>query len=260
MEIHQILGIMRIKDIYKRLFIILAFLGLLIIQLYPQNDSIENQNENKPNAFNFGFTIGLNYMDFSIEMANPINVNDFVYTDLNTIPGFQLNFISQYSIMENLDIRFLPGISLGARTFIFTDENGKVVPLNSIPDYGFRSDDMTLQSSFVELPFNLKYGLNRNNKCIMYIIGGLCYRIDMSAQGDFNPEMDQVFLVKRNDLYVEFGLGLENHLQNSIFSPELKFAIGLFNVMETSLPGAEYFAESILDLRSFIIMLNFHIE
>jgi hypothetical protein len=65
----------------------------------------------------------------------------------------------------------------------------------------------------------------------------------------------------RSDLYLEFGFGVDNYLKYFKFAPELKLAVGLFNMTDPNgRTGNPQFANSISYARSYIIMLNFHFE
>ena len=95
-----------------------------------------------------------------------------------------------------------------------------------------------------------------------YVIGGLSYRIDMSARNGYDGDENERILLKKSDFYLEMGFGVDNYLQYFKYSTEIKLAVGLRNVMVTDnpFPSEEYYANSIAGLRSFLVMLNFHFE
>jgi hypothetical protein len=212
----------------------------------------------------WGFTVGLNSLDFAIN-RNP-QADNYVYADVIGFQpaGFQVNIVSDLRLSDYWNLRFLPGINLGSRDFYFFDpvqvkriENPSPIPLGDDLD-----EKITVGSSFLDFPLLLKYRSERVNNYRPYVIGGLSYRLDMSASTDYNSEDIDLFLLKKSDFYIELGFGIDNYLQYFKFAPEIKLAIGLRNVMVTDNPKPNYenFANSIAGLRSFIVMLNFHFE
>ncbi len=85
----------------------------------------------------------------------------------------------------------------------------------------------------------------------------------MSAKrpGIYDQDSEEYLKFKRGDLYFEFGFGIDNYLKYFKFSPEIKLAVGLMNMIDPTgrNPHAE-FANSIEHAQSFIIMVNFHFE
>ena len=231
----------------------------------------------------WGFTVGLNSMDYAIKrnLADPNASDPKLYADVIGFQpsGFQVNIVSDLRLSDFWTLRFLPGINLGSRKIEFYDpypdnsDGGNIFPDTKqweevIPDEVQRPDDfMTMMSSYLDFPLIIKYRSERVNNYRPYVIGGLSYRYDMSARDDYpgdNGDQDRynTFLVKKGNLYLEFGVGLDNYLQYFKFAPELKVAIGLRNMMvsDNALSNKEYYANSISDLRSFLVMLNFHFE
>ena len=124
---------------------------------------------------------------------------------------------------------------------------------------------MTVGASFLDFPLLLKYRSDRVNNYRPYVIGGLSYRLDMSAKGingNYDSEDDDRIIVKKSDLYLEVGFGVDQYLKYFKYSTELKLAIGLRNMIVNDKPleQEEFYTYSISELRSFIVMLNFHFE
>ena len=202
----------------------------------------------------WGFTVGLNSMDYSIRRSNPTMVPGYLHADVVGFQpaGFQVNIVSDLRLSDYWNLRFLPGINLGSRQFVFFD------PVT----WELEDRKMTIGSSFLDFPLLLKYRSERVNNYRPYVIGGLSYRIDMSARSSYDTTKDYKILTKKSDVYLEVGFGIDHYLQYFKYSTELKLAMGLRNMMVTDkpFPTQEYYANSILGLRSFLVMLNFHFE
>jgi len=241
---------------------IAAILGLVFIGqvLFAQTDKPRNLASFDYKTLHWGFTVGLNSMDYSIRRNTA--APGYVHADVIGFQpaGFQVNIVSDLRLSDYWNLRFLPGINLGSRNVYYFDPETwapvKIVTPNGDKDF------ITMGSSFLDFPLLLKFRSERVNNYRPYVIGGLSYRLDMSARKQYDGEEDDRFLVKKGDFYLEAGFGIDNYLQFFKFSTEIKLAMGLRNLMITDnpYPSEEYFANSINGLRSFLVMVNFHFE
>lgn len=238
----------------RKYIVILSFVSI-VTNAYSQADRPRNLPafDNKP--LHWGFTVGLNSMDFATvrNVGADGSVSDgFVYADVMGFQpaGFQVNVVSDLRLTDYLNFRVLPGINLGSRKMLYYDPSDF-----SKPDTAF-----TIGSSFLDFPVVFKYRAERVNNYRPYVLGGLSFKYDMSAKKAFNEE-DPPILLKRPDLYLEVGFGVDTYLQYFKQSTEIKLAIGLGNMLRDQVDaGREEYMESISHLRSFVLMLNFHFE
>jgi len=240
---------------------------ILIISLLLSTLTVFSQTERPRNLtsfdfkrIHFGFTVGLNLMDMGF--TRNYEAEEFLYADLSQLqPGFQVSIVSDLRLSENWNLRFLPGISFGSREIWFYDYTDGVVgdPVE-IPHV---DNPTPLGPAFLDFPLHFKYRSKRVNNYRPYVVGGLNFRYDMSAKkpGVYDQDSDEYMKFKRGDLYFEFGFGLDNYLKYFKFSPEIKLAVGLMNMIDPEgRTGNPQFANSISFARSYIIMLNFHFE
>jgi len=224
---------------------------LVPIVTFGQKDIPRNLSAFDYKPLHWGFTVGLNSMDYSIR-RNPEATN-FRFADVNGFQpaGFQVNIVSDLRLSDFWNLRFLPGINLGSRQMVYY-----------FPDTWEVDQVSTIGSSYLDFPLLLKYRSVRVNNYRPYLIGGLSYRLDMSARKAFDEEDDDKIRVKKGDFYLEVGVGIDNYLQFFKYSTELKLAIGLRNILvdDDFLNNQQYYVESILGIRSYIVMLNFHFE
>lgn len=239
-----------------------ALLGLVLLGqvLFSQTDKPRNLASFDYKRLHWGFTVGLNSMDYSIKRNTA--APGYVHADVMGFQpaGFQVNIVSDLRLTDYWNLRFLPGINLGSRNVYFFDPT-TWEPVQIVTPQGDK-DFITMGSSFLDFPVLLKFRSERVNNYRPYVIGGLSYRLDMSARKQYDGEEDDRFLVKKGDVYLEAGFGIDNYLQFFKFSTEIKVAMGLRNLMITDFPypSEEYFANSINGLRSFLVMVNFHFE
>lgn len=205
----------------------------------------------------FGFTIGLNVMDFGFERNTA--AENYLHADVTNIqPGFQVSAVSDLRLNDHFNLRFMPGISFGAREIIFYEETGGEWQEAIRPG---ANSKVRLGPAFLDFPLHLKYRSRRDNNYRPYIVGGINFRYDMASKKAFDGDSNDFIRLNPADLYVEIGFGIDTYLKYFKFAPEIKFAIGLNNMIsgDTRDPYPE-FSNSISKLTSYIVMLNFHFE
>lgn len=241
----------------------LTFILILLVSA-----SVLSAQEKRPRnlpAFDYkklhwGFTVGLNSMDYAIK-RNPAATN-YLHADVIGFQpaGFQVNIVSDLRLSDYWNLRFLPGINLGSRDVVYFEPGSWEVATYTVS--GKTYNKMTIGSSYLDFPLLLKYRSERVNNYRPYVIGGISYRLDMSAKSSYDPEGDDMILVKPSDFYLEVGFGIDQYLQYFKYSTEIKLAMGLRNIM---VPGVSRdnnfeYVNSIDGIRSFLVMLNFHFE
>ena len=213
----------------------------------------------------FGFTIGLNALDFTVVNYNPIGENpDFVPDKINRIgpdniirsdvatiiPGFTVGIISSLRLNKDFNLRFLPGLSFGERQLTFN------VPVYDINNYE-ATQYYSVKSTFLDFPLLIKYKARRINNDRPYVIFGGAYRQDISRTAK-----EDLIKLKSGGFYAELGGGWDHYFPFFRFSVEAKFSYGLNNQLG-DLPAPvqrQYYAQSIKDLRSKIFTFSFHFE
>ena len=198
-------------------------------------------------TLHFGFTVGVHTQDLGIVRVESSDL----FADVSDPGfGFQVTIVSDLRLTDNLNLRFLPGIALGEKPLSFYD-----VQTHELVESGI------IESNFLEFPLLLKYRSKRLNNTRPYLIGGLNYRYDLAARKE-SDESDQIYVrLKPSDLYLEAGFGIDFYLQYFKFSPEIKVGMGLANLLVTDVAeGQARFVNSIDQLRSFVVMINFHFE
>lgn len=198
----------------------------------------------------FGFSLGLNTMDFDITPSLPDMQVDSLYPEVSILnPGINIQIVSGYRPSEYLEIRFLPGVSFGQRNVRYY--KNKVV----------YNEQQKLESSFLEFPLLLKYKGDRLNNVRPFVIGGLNYRYDLAGKKEFDDAKPLYIRLKRPDLYYEMGAGLDFYLTYFKLSIELKMSNGLRNIIvDEGASGHEEFRNAIDKMKSQIWILSFHFE
>ncbi|HJX71502.1 MAG TPA: porin family protein, partial [Bacteroidales bacterium] len=217
----------------KRLFILLSL--LVSFSLMAQKPKVKNDPNHDDRPVHFGFSIGLNTMDFNIRQSR-LGLDTMVLTDVVSLrPGFQVHAISNFKLGKYFDFRILPGISFGGeREITYFNLNGG----NTI-----QSDDVVrIESNFLELPVLIKYKAKRINNFRPFIIGGTTMRFDLAATKKTwgtSQKNNSLVLLNVFDGYYDIGFGVDFYLEYFKFTVELKYSVGITDVLKRSLRNSD---------------------
>jgi hypothetical protein len=234
--------------VHKRILILLILLIPLVAtaqKAKPKNDS--NYDER---LLHFGFSMGLNTMDFTPKM-NPSDTNNWTAEVVSLKPGINIQIVIDYRPATYFDVRFLPGVSFGQRNLNFYDEDGDLV-----------NDEQQLESSFLEFPLLIKTKGMRLNNSRPYLIGGINFRYDLAAKKEYDEQSAVYMRLKKADLYYEVGAGIDFYLPYFKLTIEAKMSNGLRDILVHDEPHPNHpeYVNSIESLKSQMWVLSFHFE
>ena len=206
----------------KYFIILLLFLGV---------SNTHGQKRKKPQnlvrydfqKLHFGFTLGINELNFNIKKNSNTLTNDSLLTLLsNSQKGFNLGIVSNLRIGKFTDLRFIPTLVFGERNlnYGFIDSNGV-------------SDERVkrIESTLIDFPIHIKYKSARYNNFRTYIISGIKYSLDVASQEKINDEGREIVKLKKHDLMGEIGFGFDFYLEYFKFSPQIKLSYGILNLI-----------------------------
>lgn len=254
--------------------LICLLLSLSGIALYAQMWGVPNLTTFDDRRIHFGFSLGVNTMDLGFSHyytldENPLfspddvsAINEDYLLEIDSVgrqiradiagltPGFTVGIVSNLRLTENLDLRFLPGLSFGNRKVVYN------VPLHDSSDPN-NSEHYSLRSTYLDFPFLVKYKSKRIVNQRPYLIGGLALRYDITR----SPE-EELLRMKKFGYYAEAGMGWDMYLQFFRLSTELKYSFGLNNSLTAppDFPQPKYYNLAFSRLSSHILTLSFHFE
>ncbi len=206
----------------KYLIILLLFLG--ISNSYGQRrKKPQNLARYDFKKLHFGFTLGLNDLNFNINKNSSTLNNDTLLTLLsNSQKGFNLGIVSNLRIGKYTDLRFIPTLLFGERhlNFGFIDRNG-------VSDEQIKK----IESTLIDFPVYIKYKSERYNNFRTYVLGGIKYSLDIASQDRIDDEGKEIVKLKKNDLMGEIGFGIDFYLEYFKFSPQIKLSYGILNLL-----------------------------
>ena len=222
--------------------------------LFAQKKKVRHDPIYDKKPVHFGFTVGLNTMDFNVTLSDKFHDSGFeydsLYADVSRLsPGFNVGIVSNFKLNDYFDLRILPGITFGQRRISY-HKNNKIF-----------NDDNKIESSYLEFPMIIKYKSRRINNFRPYLVGGSNYRIDLAARKEYDDKDDVYLRLKKSDLFFEVGFGIDFYNKYFKFSTELKLAVGMRDILvhdpATSNP---HFVTAIDRLQSNLWLLSFHFE
>lgn len=243
------------QALQRVIFILFASLLLISSSALAQKPKVKNDPTHDDKPIHFGFSLGLNFMDYGIEMSD---TEDVQYVGLKEVkPGINIHAIANLRLASFLDLRALPGISFGERQIHFQDKAG---------DLMYDGSFYPMQSSYLELPILLKYKALRINNFSPYLIGGINTRYDLSVKKEYDYK-DQLIMIQPFQLYSEVGVGFDMYMVYFKLSLELKYSIGISNIFsETDRTGNPpdqqdaIYTNAIDKINSHIFTISFHFE
>ena len=243
------------KGNLKNIFI-LAFLLISIVST-AQRQKPKNESWYDEKLLHFGFSIGFNTMDFRITPSQEFLKQDSVYPEVSRLnPGINIQIVTDLRTGRYWDLRFLPGVSFGQRSVRYYKIPGEKVGDPKLYDVRQR-----LESSYLEFPLLLKYKGERLNNVRPYVAAGVNFRYDLAARKEFDEEKPVYIRLKKPDLYIETGAGLDFYLRYFKLSVELKMSNGLTDVIAREGEARHpEFRNAIEKMRSQIWILAFHFE
>lgn len=236
----------------KLIFIIPFFLFCKFAQA--QDVDVMNDVTFDDRPVHFGFTIGVNTMDFLVKPTqfHKRDYGDSLIADVVTLqPGFHVSAISDFRLNEYFHLRILPGLSFGERILKFSNMGSDQT----------QNHEMKIESSFVEIPVLMRYKAKRIVNFNPYIITGFNFRYDISSHKGFSDEREVYVRLNAFDIAYEAGLGFDFYMPYFKLALELKLSTGLLDVMDhTEHPDYPQYVNSIESLKSTLVMFSIHFE
>ncbi|MFH2144093.1 MAG: porin family protein [Bacteroidota bacterium] len=213
----------------KSIAYILLFFGC--IGVFAQKPIPVNLPVYDQQPLHFGMALGYNRMDFTIHNSGIFYGMDSVYS-VENVPksGFNINIVSNFNIHKYFSFRALPGLNFGQRNLEYISHSRK--------DSVFFKKVMVIESTFLDLPLLLEYKSKRINNFRPYLVAGGAFKWDLAAQKTIREEERPKIRLKPADVYYCIGLGTDFFMQYFKFALEIKFEVGVRNILAPD--GSQY--------------------
>ena len=196
----------------------------------------------------FGFSLGINALNFNIKKNDDFLANDSLLSMLSQDQkGFNLGIVSNLRLGKYTDLRFIPTLVFGERilNYQFTDQNN-----NSLKS-------KRIESTLIDFPISLKYKSERYNNFRTYVSCGVKYSLDIASQSTIDDEGQELVKLNNHDIMIEGGFGIDFYLQYFKFSPQIKISHGIINILSRD---KTVYTQTINNLKTSGWMLSFTFE
>ena len=239
-----------LKRILYTGFLLLLFLSSRG-QKVMHNTRILNYQRGDYALLHFGFTVGLNYMDYKAQLSGE---NAWRAEGGKLKTGFLVGLISELRLAEDWGLRFLPGLEFSKRKLVFTN----------VPEVENNRQNAVNESVYLSLPLMVRYKAKRINNFRPFLSAGASYRYDFQKHDKIEPEKSVFFRTKQGDAFLEFGGGSDFYLPYFKFGVELRFSLGLTDVLvhrpDPATSGYENYTQALRKLRARIFTVCFNFE
>jgi len=227
--------------------IIIVFLLMGLNSLAQRNKKSQNLSRYDFQKIHFGFTLGINELNFNVKKNSNTITNDSLKNLYSkSQKGFNLGIVSNLRIGKYTDLRFVPALIFGERQLEYSFSDS----LNT-------NEVKKIESTLIDFPIYIKYKSERYNNFRAFVIGGIKYSLDIASQSDIDDEGQKLVKLKKNDLMGEVGFGLDFYLEYFKFSPQIKLSYGLINLLKSE---DSVYSNSINRLSTNGWMLSFTFE
>tara|TARA_B000000557_G_C20748933_1_gene432027 strand:- start:178 stop:891 length:714 start_codon:yes stop_codon:yes gene_type:complete len=232
----------------KNIFLILnIFLCLNVVaQQYKKPQNLPRYDHKK---IHFGFTLGINELNFNLKKnSNTIDNDSLLTLYTKSQKGFNLGIVSNFRIGKYADLRFIPALIFGERHLEYT-----LTKDNETSTF----EKKIIESTLIDFPISIKYKSERYNNFRTYLLAGIKYSMDIASQDKIDDEGEEIIKLKKDDLLGEVGFGIDFYLEYFKFSPEIKLSYGFLNIISKDDSG---YTKLINDLNTNGWMLSFTFE
>ena len=224
---------------YFIIYMIIVFFGISTI--YAQKERIEYLPNFDKRKIHFGYYVGLNKNSFEINYydqsgfdenspVNPAPPSD-MFVSVDASVGFNIGFVIDYRLHNNLNLRFEPGLMSNSKTLYFIDPNLDAAP-DGIPIYGNSTKNLEREvaGTYLHLPLLLKLSTNRLNNIRPYIIGGVSYDYNFSSnEKNGKDNFENEFRMTSSNFMYEVGIGVDFYMYFFKFTPSIRGVFAINN-------------------------------
>lgn len=186
--------------------------------------------------FNFGFQMGINYNDYKFKQSSGVwaktDPNTLEYLDnivMKAKPGFTLGMITNLNLHNNLNIRFIPAISLEQRDFTYyiTKPNSRI-------------ENRHVEAAILDLPLLAQIKSDYYKRYRLYVLAGPELSVNFQSNKKILDDPTQL-KVEKTTFNLVTGVGFNLYGERIKLSPELRYSVGLTNdyvPLNTTFPTA----------------------
>ena len=233
---------------YNKIFLLIIFLCFSLFSYGQRHKKPQNLPRYDFKKIHFGFTLGINSLNFNLSKNDDFLNNDSLLTLLaSDQKGFNLGIVSNLRLGKYTDLRFIPTLVFGERILNYQFNNQSNLSLT----------DKRIESTLIDFPVSLKYKSARYNNFRTYVMCGVKYSLDIASQSEIDDEGQELVKLNNHDLMIEGGFGIDFYLQYFKFSPQIKISHGIINILSKD---KTLYTQTIDNLKTNSWMISFTFE
>jgi hypothetical protein len=233
----------------KKIVLLLAAILFLSAGAFAQADrDVFNPRYDERKIVTYGFTLAAHSASFKLKYSDYFTspAMDSVHSIMpRKRPGFKLGFIVNFKLAQFLDARITPTVSFSEYVLEYNYTANNRTQLNEL-----------VESTGVEFPILLKYKSQRRNNLRMYVVGGATPIIEAAGRSELEEDLNRLQLDQVN-VNLEIGFGLDMYYPLFKFSPEVRFAYGMVNLLTDTVNEKSI---GLSDLRTKTLTFYFHFQ
>lgn len=214
------------------------------------NDKVLNRPYADLRKWHLGFSVGVFSSDFRVT-HNGLITDDgqqWRVEQLGYQPGFCVNALADLRLSKWFSLRFTPGMYFGSRDLTMREVTTGA------------TERQNLKNTYVVLPLDLKFNAARWHNARPYLMAGVMPAFDVGKK------RSDILMLNSTDFYINMGFGFDFYLPYFKLATELKFSLGLCDVLKHERedladdPDKFKFTQSISRASSKMIVLTFYFE
>lgn len=218
-------SIIKMKRITHHIQTILVLLLLVpALSAMAQRQTIKNLPYYDQRLLHWGFCLGVNTPDIVFTHSGSEAAEGWWATCPNVNTAFFVGLMGDGAITEHLNIRLTPMLYFQERAIAFE---------RTLPTWEREQRTQSLKTTYLELPLSLKVSTRRINNYRPYLVTGIQADIDMTH------EKETPIVFHRFDFGAHIGLGCDFYLPFFKLAPELRFNLGLLDMIDHERKGLQ---------------------
>ncbi len=222
---------------------------MVCVNSFAQDEHRGNLQNYYKQPLHFGFTLGVNKSNFIIRSVPHFETFDSLKR-VESKPkfGFNLGIVSELRLHDYIVLRFVPNLSFAERNLIYYFEGHDTIIRTK-----------TIESTFINFPLDLKLRSKRVGNFAAHVVAGGGYSLDLASKRKVKNTVpgEEIVKLKRDDFFIEGGVGAEFFLEYFKFGIELKLSKGLQNLL---IKDNTIYSNSIDKINSKIFLISFTFE
>lgn len=196
-------------------------LSLTCCVAFAQKQGIKNLPYIDQRRIHYGFALGITMADVNLIHSGAVAADGSQWFAESPAcnPSFCVGLLGDLALSEHVNVRCTPMFSFLTRDLTFRNSaTGDTKTQN-------------LKTAYLDFPFSLKYSSRRVNNYRPYVLGGI------NLSYDLTHEKETPIVFNHFDFGLHVALGCDSYLQFFKFCPELRFNLGLVDMLDHKRSG-----------------------